>query len=214
MARAVFLLLTLATHFLHLTQGNTCDDDYYCDYRSEEEEGPQAWGAEEEDPRIVTEPLMLVVKEGDEIRLPCQVDHLKGYVILWKKESEIVIVANQVIDKSLLKRSRVEQETDGSTLVLGPVQPGDEGEYSCQVSTYRPTELKHQVCLNFCSETTTTNSTTTTTTVESASTTVGLKSLLTILLCFAWSLVKKMEVVLPRVIPTTAIEDFLVKIFN
>ena len=201
MARAVFLLLTLATHFLHLTQGNTCDYyDYYCDEQSEEEE---------EDPRIVTEPLMLVVKEGDEIRLPCQVDHLKGYVILWKKESEIVIVANQVIDKSLLKRSRVEQETDGSTLVLGPVQPGDEGEYSCQVSTYKPTELKHQVCLNFCSETTTT-----TTAVESTSTTVGLKSLLTILLRFAWSLVKKMEVVLPRVIPTTTMEDFLVKIFN
>ena len=203
MARAVFLLLTLATHLLHLTQGNTCDYyDYYCDEQSEEEE---------EDPRIVTEPLMLVVKEGDEIRLPCQVDHLKGYVILWKKESEIVIVANQVIDKSLLKRLRVEQETDGSTLVLGPVQPGDEGEYSCQVSSYKPTELKHQVCLNFCPETTTT---TTTTTVESASTTVDLKSLLTILLCFAWSLVKKMEVVLPRVIPTTALENFLVKIFN
>ena len=36
---------------------------------------------------------------GDTVRLPCLVDRLEGFVILWKKGSEIITVASQVLDK-------------------------------------------------------------------------------------------------------------------
>ena len=36
---------------------------------------------------------------GDTVRLPCLVDRLEGFVILWKKGSDIIAVANQVLDK-------------------------------------------------------------------------------------------------------------------
>merc|ERR1719510_75330 len=36
---------------------------------------------------------------GDTVRLPCLVDRLEGFVILWKKGSDIITVASQVLDK-------------------------------------------------------------------------------------------------------------------
>ena len=41
----------------------------------------------------------LLVDEGDTVRLPCLVDRLEGFVMLWKKESDIVTVADQIIDQ-------------------------------------------------------------------------------------------------------------------
>jgi hypothetical protein len=32
-------------------------------------------------------------------RLPCKVDRLEGFVILWKKDTNIVTVGAQIIDK-------------------------------------------------------------------------------------------------------------------
>ena len=36
---------------------------------------------------------------GDTVRLPCLVDRLEGFVILWKKGADIITVASQVLDK-------------------------------------------------------------------------------------------------------------------
>ena len=36
---------------------------------------------------------------GDTVRLPCLVDRLEGFVMLWKKETDIVTVAEQIIDQ-------------------------------------------------------------------------------------------------------------------
>ena len=140
----VFLLPTLALPLLHLAQATTCegegcltgspyqkDDSLYDDYDNYDYEEPQ----------IITEPLTLMVDEGDVIRLPCKVDHLEGYVILWKKDNNIITVDDKILDK----RFQLEQDNDGSTLVLGPAEPGDEAEYTCLVSTYKPNELKHSV---------------------------------------------------------------------
>ena len=32
-------------------------------------------------------------------RLPCKVDRLEGFVMLWKKDSNIITVGEQIIDK-------------------------------------------------------------------------------------------------------------------
>ena len=40
----------------------------------------------------------MIVNEGDTVRLPCIVDRLEGFVMLWKRSGVIITVANQIID--------------------------------------------------------------------------------------------------------------------
>lgn len=116
------------------------DDSVYDDYDGESS------AAEEkvvtlQRPKFITSPLTLMVNEGEMIRLPCKVDRLEGFVIIWKKDGDIVSVASQIIDK----RVRLEEEVEGNTLVLGPASPTDQADYTCQISAYKPTEIKHSV---------------------------------------------------------------------
>ena len=68
------------------------------DYVSDE-----AWAGEQTrqiiPPTFTSRPQTLLVDEGDTVRLPCLVDRLEGFVMLWKKESDIVTVAEQIIDQ-------------------------------------------------------------------------------------------------------------------
>ena len=50
-------------------------------------------------PTFTTESSNMIVNEGDTVRLPCIVDRLEGFVMLWKRRGVIVTVANQIIDK-------------------------------------------------------------------------------------------------------------------
>ena len=63
----------------------------------------EAWAGEQTrqiiPPTFPSTPQTLLVDEGDTVRLPCQVDRLEGFVMLWKKESDIVTVADQIIDQ-------------------------------------------------------------------------------------------------------------------
>ena len=52
-----------------------------------------------ETPQFVVQAEDLIVNEGDSIRLPCKVDRLEGFVILWKKSDDIITVATQIIEK-------------------------------------------------------------------------------------------------------------------
>ena len=36
-------------------------------------------------------------------RLPCKVDRLEGFVMLWKKDANIITVGEQIIDKVRIK---------------------------------------------------------------------------------------------------------------
>ena len=40
---------------------------------------------------------------------------------------------------------RLEEEENGNYLVLAQVSPGDTGQYSCQLSSYKPTQLLHSL---------------------------------------------------------------------
>ena len=63
----------------------------------------EAWAGEQSrqiiPPTFTSTPQTLLVDEGDTVRLPCLVDRLEGFVMLWKKESDIVTVAEQIIDQ-------------------------------------------------------------------------------------------------------------------
>ena len=51
-------------------------------------------------PKFVTSPQSVIVNEGDTVRLPCMVERLEGFVLLWKRNMDIVTVASQIIDKA------------------------------------------------------------------------------------------------------------------
>ena len=74
-------------------------------------------------PKFVTAPQNIIINEGDTVRLPCIVERLEGFVLLWKRESDIITVAHQIIDK----RVRLEEETNGNYLILGQAAPEDSG---------------------------------------------------------------------------------------
>lgn len=123
------------------------DEENSYDYDEEEEAaGGEGGGMPEEqavlqNPKFVTEQQNVLVNEGDNIRLPCIVDRLEGFVMLWKKGKDIITVASQIIDK----RVRLDEVANGNYLIIGQSTPEDSGEYSCQISAYNPTELTHTV---------------------------------------------------------------------
>ena len=50
-------------------------------------------------PQFISTEQSVLVNEGDTFRLPCMVDRLEGFVMLWKKNKDIITVASQIIDK-------------------------------------------------------------------------------------------------------------------
>jgi len=96
-----------------------------------------------ETPEILSLPQHLVVRRGQTVRLPCLVDRLEGYVLLWRKDDNIVSVGSQVLDSS--GGISVEECDNGATLVLSGLQGDISGEYVCSVSTYIKTEVRHTV---------------------------------------------------------------------
>ena len=73
-------------------------------------------------PRFLSTPQSLLVNEGENIRLPCKVDRLEGFVILWKRNKDIITVGDQIVDKTV----RLETSKNGNELIIGPASPLDE----------------------------------------------------------------------------------------
>jgi len=85
----------------------------------------------------------VTVNQGGTIRLPCQVDLLDPYAIIWKKNSNIL-----ALDKNIYNtRVKVEMIENGNILVIRQADPGiDEGRYTCQLpDPQNKIELEHRV---------------------------------------------------------------------
>ena len=63
-------------------------------------------------PKFISSPQSVLVNEGDTIRLPCMVDRLEGFVMLWKKNMDIITVASQIIDKVNYLTGRITNYTN------------------------------------------------------------------------------------------------------
>jgi len=148
---SILLLASFLVAFPLITGSPTekGEEENSYDYDEEEEEaggegrsdGMEVEQAVLQNPKFVTEEQNVLVNEGDNIRLPCIVDRLEGFVMLWKKGNDIITVASQIIDK----RVRLDEVANGNYLIIGQSTPEDSGEYSCQISAYNPTELTHTV---------------------------------------------------------------------
>ena len=68
----------------------------------------------------------------------------EGFVLLWKKGEDFIAVGNRIVNNND-PRFQIIQETNGNTLVISLAEEQDAGEYVCQVSTYKPIEIKHSV---------------------------------------------------------------------
>jgi hypothetical protein len=65
-------------------------------------------------------------------------------VLLWKKGDDFVAVGDRIVNPSDARLQLV-KETNGNTLVISLAEEEDAGDYVCQVSTYKPIEIKHSV---------------------------------------------------------------------
>jgi len=99
----------------------------------------------EREAQFTSIPSKILVNEGDTIRLPCFVDKIEGYVLLWKFGETILSVGGRVIEKSRERRLHLEEETNGNFLMINNAESSDGGEYMCQISAYRPKDIVHSV---------------------------------------------------------------------
>ncbi len=64
-------------------------------------------------------------------------------MLMWKKGDTFLTVGAQVIDRS--GRLSLESGPNGNVLIVSLAEEEDAGNYTCQISTYQPSELRHQV---------------------------------------------------------------------
>ena len=96
-------------------------------------------------PKFVSTAKTIMVNEGDTIKLPCQVDSLGDFVILWKKGSNILAMGERSMDAAD-PRIQVEHMVNGNRLVISLADyRQDDGEYTCQLSALHTMELVHRV---------------------------------------------------------------------
>merc|ERR1712038_1636492 len=95
-------------------------------------------------PYFQTSGQNMLVNEGSTIKLPCIVNRLEGFVLLWKKGEDFVAVGDRIVNPTD-PRLQLIKETNGNTLVISLAEEEDAGEYVCQVSTYKPIEIKRSV---------------------------------------------------------------------
>jgi len=155
MARSTALLLLYFGALLHLNQGLPYGDDNndiysnddYEDVATSSSNGSEMDHGEEvivKMPYFQTSGQNMLVNEGSTIKLPCIVNRLEGFVLLWKKGEDFIAVGDRIVNPTD-PRLQLIKETNGNTLVISLAEEEDAGEYVCQVSTYKPIEIKHSV---------------------------------------------------------------------
>jgi len=85
-----------------------------------------------------------LINEGDIIKLPCVVDNLDGFVIMWWK-GDMQIAMNNKLMKRDNRRMKLEVEKNRNTLIISNAEPADAGNYVCKISANKPVEVKHRV---------------------------------------------------------------------
>jgi len=125
------------------------NNDLYSNDDYEDLDGGDGYGEEEKVivvlPKFKTKPQNMMVNEGGTIRLPCLVDNIKGFVIMWKKGEDIITVNKQVVVPSFKKRFSLNEVENGNELVISLAEEQDAADWTCQVSSFKTLELKHNV---------------------------------------------------------------------
>jgi len=123
------------------------NDDYYQmtsddEYLSEEER------VVHKTPTFKTEEKDTFVNEGDTITLPCFVDTLDGFVLMWKRGEKDYIAIGEHLQggnpRFKLMHSKEKGKT-GNRLVISLAEPQDAGDYICEMSSAKKIAITHHV---------------------------------------------------------------------
>ena len=69
----------------------------------------------------------------------------EGFVIMWKKGNDIITVNKQIVVPALRNRFQLQDVDNGNELVISLAEEDDASEWTCEVSSFKPIELKHSV---------------------------------------------------------------------
>jgi hypothetical protein len=72
-------------------------EDLYYDFPDNSVEAEGNGNGNALPPTFLSVPLDLTLNEGSRLRLPCRVDRLQGFVLLWKKGTQIIAIGSVVI---------------------------------------------------------------------------------------------------------------------
>ena len=74
---------------------------------------------------------------------------LDGFVLVWKKGDQFLTIGLKMVKNDpriqLIRETNENGETIGNSLVISSAEGSDAGDYVCQVSTFKPLEIKYSV---------------------------------------------------------------------
>ena len=97
--------------FPNLTMANSCPNDEWRERFKTRVEGEGV----ELLCNLNWNPVFAFDKNLSVHRLPCKVDRLEGFVMLWKKDANIITVGEQIIDKVRTKHTQCRTHTNQNT---------------------------------------------------------------------------------------------------
>ena len=62
---------------------------------------------------------------------------------MWMRNQNIIAVGDQIIEKDT--RFKLEKSQNGNTLTIALAEETDAGNYTCQISTFKPSNLYHSI---------------------------------------------------------------------
>ena len=91
--------------------------------------------AVEQEAKFTSPPVRLMVNQGSSFRLPCTVEDIGAFILLWKAGGTILSVGERVVvDQTGGLGSRLSLHQEGQALLVKDAIPEDAGEYTCQVN--------------------------------------------------------------------------------
>ncbi|XP_065202964.1 lachesin-like isoform X2 [Planococcus citri] len=91
-------------------------------------------------PKFLSRGQTFRVVLGDTLVLPCEVENLSNYVLLWRRGSAVLTAATLMVTRD--SRFRL---VDGYNLEISDVMPQDAGDYVCQISDGNNPDQIHTV---------------------------------------------------------------------
>ena len=82
---------------------------------------------------------------GKQTKIPISQGKNLDYLIFYLENTVIILPSILLLINSYFCLILCLQEADGASLVISLAEEKDAGKYVCQISTYKPTEIKHTV---------------------------------------------------------------------
>uniref|UniRef100_A0A1B6DCG8 Ig-like domain-containing protein n=1 Tax=Clastoptera arizonana TaxID=38151 RepID=A0A1B6DCG8_9HEMI len=91
-------------------------------------------------PRFTTKGKTYQLVSGETLVLPCVVDNLGSYVILWRRRNVVLTAQNLMV-----ARDPRYSLVNGFNLQITNIEPKDAGDYSCQIADEKTKDVVHNV---------------------------------------------------------------------